>query len=1652
MPFTPYKDDSTQPPASGNGGVPKGFVPYQEGPTPEADIQIGGALAGAKAAGREVAGVVDMAWDFTVAPALGALKDGVARVQSAVEGTLGFGKASKETRQQQSARALAEGQATTERFSSPLKKLLGFTNEDTAIGPHVAAGMEKFSRFIQFEAANLEADTHGLVLKEDAESLVSYLMGVAGVKGLHEAPKAVKQIREDLKFIGERAEVKKTQREQAKAQAKAAGQPYVEPKVSPLREAAMEHPRWNIAEDEDQPAVKAAVDEHLAEAERRQENPDVPAAGGMPDPEGVALKDIQAIKEKPGFLQSAEERMKLKAWDDKQASDPGYAKAAEAAAKPGFLRTPEEQAYLRKYGTIALSAAMGLAAWDSLDDKQRSAGLSLAGLAFGMPKIADHISDAAPMGAVLEKLDTTLLTLERLPQKQFEYTRKQVEEQLARQDVPLAEKQMFAEILAKPWERVSAKELVVAVSKAMEGIQLEKRPTQHFAEYGVSNLDRSVDSPYNQDPWIPEGGDDSAARAEHEAEKEKRVKAITHVWDVPYDSEHGVGNHFEDPQYFGHTRSFEENGVRHVIEVQSDYTQKIGKEPSPEEQAHLWENYEAAKKTHAKVNKFEKAVYQAWVPEEYIEAFQNYLDDHPADIQSDIADRFYYGNYLSSSDRIKSDRLTTEYLDPKIAPDNNVAKAKSFLQNTPDKVFVKHVIERFALGEKNRATVYLAEAKSKLDVIGNKALAPLVKNWFKRLVREELHDAAKAVDPKVLAEQIKDTEEHFQWIQRLSKDQVAAYNAGYSTQGLIDNLKQAQKYLKELKAKQAAPRVVRFADADTVAKVEGWQEISQGIELTRHTQQGMRDRGNGYGADRLDDQIERHQALVASGQRFHSEHQGIYDRYRKEGDKFFSQLGGKLVKDEHGHTWWEVPMDNPGKNVGRRVQQFGGADQQMLGILAMAGLGGILGYEMYKESTPVTGALIGAFLGGHLTKAAPAIYKSLKDSPAVKESVKELSDKLYTLHQSAAAHGTDILHWLKTGLPDDYAKYAKEIALHLDDPKKNAISERGKELLDQVITPLQSANRAMLGALEKLGVHVAEIQEDYGFHRIPVGKRRSLLDEMSKGNYPYSRGFSTTAPSMYDRSVWQYVTDSGETLIGITEKGGGVSLYNGKKIVAKGTWDSKTQALKSQGKTYSRERASIEDIEKHTDLEYHKEALLAELDANIRLQQALANAYFLRDFMNMPGFENIGMRPKKGVPIPPGWVEARGAWQLRGMYFEPRIAETLNDFLGDKSMSSDRALAKINRVLVGSMFWNPLPHIANVAVHALQEKGVYGLMSNAKINIRTSLEAYKEVSNLGPKYRAYLREGGAFMYPDRVLGDFTARVTKEIGSSPQAPKIANAFGFPNVDAMIGTIYKMSADSLWKWNDVFMMQGYLEKEARGMPRDKAMQQTERHIPSYRVPGRVLKSRDLSQIMTNPALISFGRYDYGRLLSYGETLKDAFGPNMSNAERAHAMDQLLMLGVIMVAYDQLADPVARWVTGNPGAKAVRYGSATIPQMIIDAWTGEADKWHPIGNLFHSSPAVQLLTELPNNKDAFTGKDLGKTLPEGAMSVAENMLPIKQMNQTEKGKMTPEQFFWAQIGIQSPSEEQTLKKEQRKARRLLERDPEYQEEQRLRKESRK
>ena len=501
-----------------------------------------------------------------------------------------------------------------------------------------------------------------------------------------------------------------------------------------------------------------------------------------------------------------------------------------------------------------LLAALGLTAGAAAvagvypeEAKKIAGGLALGG---ALLTTAGKIPDFGPvrtLGGELARGKYTLKTLERLPQNRTEIPKRLIEQEMRRADVPKAEKDVLMEVLAGKGEQVSAGELVRDFRLATGDHTLEAKETGAYADYGLERIGRGGAS-WDRALPAPEGA----------------IDATTTLYRLPEHMELSDANHFQDPRLFGWTRSFEEGGVKHVVEVQSDLAQRT-KGGIPEAQREeFFKEYEKVSSEAAKLSDLQMRTRSTGIGGPQVDKIRSGLRELGFNPRNDASDVRYL------SDLVQQARL-----------------------------------REIEMRTKAAATAV------------DSSVGPMLKHWPRRLIREELAKTA-----------------------------------------------------------QEGGDVVRFADADTVAKVEGWQDNSARIKRLRQDKKDIESRIQSI--DRYwskEDQPKRLVELNETLDQINKDiteykpgfiengHQSIYDRYKGDIEPYLKSLDGKHVTDSSGHGWYEVPT----KSQAGRINQYGKADPKLLGGIALVGAGMLAGSLLAGDSK-VAGAILGGIAGAGLMR------------------------------------------------------------------------------------------------------------------------------------------------------------------------------------------------------------------------------------------------------------------------------------------------------------------------------------------------------------------------------------------------------------------------------------------------------------------------------------------------------------------------------------------------------------------------------------------------------------------------------------------------------------------------------------------------------------
>jgi hypothetical protein len=436
------------------------------------------------------------------------------------------------------------------------------------------------------------------------------------------------------------------------------------------------------------------------------------------------------------------------------------------------------------------------------------------------------------------------------------------------------------------------------------------------------------------------------------------------------------------------------------------------------------------------------------------------------------------------------------------------------------------------------------------------------------------------------------------------------------------------------------------------------------------------------------------------------------------------------------------------------------------------------------------------------------------------------------------------------------------------------------------------------------------------------------------------------------------------------------SLVYGKGTVG-GKVDS-TEFIDKSGKKWKIGEATIKEIESNTRLTYHKNALTNALVHFDELKKVEAATNYLENIKTDPEFLKVAF--KLGTRNIPEGYKTTILPQLRSYMMPERMAETFDTFYKHAStglMAPSSVWQTVNTFLRNAIFFNPLMHIPNISIHAIVNRGVTALAKPSAWSdlVKTSFRATKAVLTMNDDYVKALENGASLLYSGVQNKNLHELMLKKMGSEleqnkPLLAKMGQAFGYANPANLVKAIYKFSSQATWAVNDIATLQSVYEEMGHGMSMEKAIGETGKHIPNYRIPARILNSTTISKLM-NPesGVTMFGNYHYGALKSYGEMTKSLLG-HVPMAERGAALDKMAMLGLVTcVIYPQL-DELAKTLTGDEKAEVRRAGAATFPYKTVELAKGNITFPQWVQSVLTPNIGLTLGTDLYMGRD-WTGR---------------------------------------------------------------------------------
>lgn len=608
-----------------------------------------------------------------------------------------------------------------------------------------------------------------------------------------------------------------------------------------------------------------------------------------------------------------------------------------------------------------------------------------------------------------------------------------------------------------------------------------------------------------------------------------------------------------------------------------------------------------------------------------------------------------------------------------------------------------------------------------------------------------------------------------------------------------------------------------------------------------------------------------------------------------------------------------------------------------------------------------------------------------------------LSDRLYTLNQMRQGDRLQIRKYMEKMPVDDMQIARSEAMYHSmadESMSGQARSPEMQRVYDSQIKPLDDQISALYNQIKKFD---PEAVADMNPHNPRVLKDTWLTKVARFGEDIFgSQGFGRRAGSLNERTMLALEYEDGTRRV-VHRNGTAFDGYdmNQKRVPNIATPQKRINVgddfVDDMGLPVKLRQATTAEIEAQTGLQYFKDPLANRLTTLAELRSYIREHEFLTNTMEGMTKAGAAISARKVPTAPAGFVKVENHPTLDKYYINERFAEAFKDGLSRDRISG---LERINNMAVGSMFWNPQPHLFNAFDHYVNSIGFDWLKPwQYPSIIKDMYISYKDVATLSPDYIKYVNSGMGLQYARVAAEDITQTIMKGIGKQSWGD-IAVAWGM-HPEKMIGAIYNGSKKVLWGGSDIFMLAAYRHAaSAKGMDimNDAIRNFVEAHNPNYRIPTRIgfdtlmhipgmpeavsrAISRGASIAMQSRLFNLFGRYHFGQFKALGQSMHDLLVQTPRSAQtRVDAAEHLAFIAFNLgVVYPFIWDNIAKGLSGNPDAYMRRSGAATIPYTVQHLILGDQAVTKLIAEAYGLPPIMKAITEIPQNRQLFTGQHI-------------------------------------------------------------------------------
>lgn len=554
-----------------------------------------------------------------------------------------------------------------------------------------------------------------------------------------------------------------------------------------------------------------------------------------------------------------------------------------------------------------------------------------------------------------------------------------------------------------------------------------------------------------------------------------------------------------------------------------------------------------------------------------------------------------------------------------------------------------------------------------------------------------------------------------------------------------------------------------------------------------------------------------------------------------------------------------------------------------------------------------------------------------------------------------------------------------------------------QQQLHSIITDLTQAaneNKAKLADMKAPGYSRDKLYDpSAGNHRIALGKG-SALERFGLGRTKsvFNARSLRVGTSSGKARVYHAITDeAGNRTVAVIKN---ESIKQGMRMVPKGKFvtaidengvRTKLGRIKPSdlnagsfvgrdGKRYTITQATTGEISKATGQKYFEDPLTSAIIDYHETANAVESAKMIEKWKTSPEFENIAMKHGDGVP-PKGWKTTKLP-QMQGYSFDPHVAHVLDDIYGNIKDKAE-AVSLVNHALRNMMVAIPIRHNLNEIGFYFTDRGVSSLVNPMayKRGSAALVKAVNEVMNQGPLYREMVSKGFNFMYQDdKAFADAVTHQTKSMLFDDQqtAERVASDLG-TSVTRLRQAWNAVQHKGVWFQQDVLNMARVIERmDKNGGNLEKAVINTERFNPQYRVPSEVAGSRAASQVLRNNNVLFFGSYHYDQWKVLANMVGDLAGKNGGKAA-LEAADKFGALALGVWVTHALIDKGLQSFSGNGAAYTKPFGVLDLPDQLYQLATGKKDISQVLQSQIFPSAGINTIAQVFENRDFFTGKQI-------------------------------------------------------------------------------